>query len=113
MAYFGIVTSLASLGPAILVWTDPTPLEYLLLGAIALSATAGQWLALLAYRRADASAVVPYDYLRLVFAIALGAAFFAELPDRWTLLGSAVLIAATLYIAYREIALGKKPSLGG
>jgi drug/metabolite transporter (DMT)-like permease len=113
MAYFGIVTSLASVGPALWVWTPPTAFEFAILLAIAFSATAGQWCALLAYRRADASAVVPYDYLRLVFAVALGFAAFAEIPDGWTLAGSAVLIAATLYIAYREIALGKAPSVGG
>jgi drug/metabolite transporter (DMT)-like permease len=70
-------------------------------------------MALRAYRAADASAVVPFDYLRLVFSILFGWAIFAEVPDRWTLAGAGVLIAATAYIAFREIRTGAKPSLGG
>lgn len=113
MVYFGAVTSLLSFGPALWVWTTPTAVELALLAAMAGAATLGQYCGLRAFQAADASAVVPYDYLRLIFAIAIGFAVFAEIPDGWTLLGSAVLIASTLYIAYREIALGRKPSLGG
>ena len=77
------------------------------------AATLGQYCGLRAFRAAEASAVVPFDYLRLIFAIAIGFMVFGEIPDRWTLVGAAVLIASTLYIAYREIALGRSPSLGG
>ena len=113
MVYFGVVTSLLSLGPALWVWTTPSGIELGLLAAMAGAATLGQYCGLRAFQAADASAVVPYDYLRLIFAIALGFALFGEIPDRWTLIGAGVLIASTLYIAYREIALGRKPSLGG
>jgi drug/metabolite transporter (DMT)-like permease len=113
MLYFGVVTSLASFGPALWVWTTPTWVEVGMLAAMAGAATLGQYCGLRAFQAADASAVVPYDYLRLIFAIALGLALFGERPDFWTLTGSAALIASTLYIAYREIALGRKPSLGG
>lgn len=113
MVYFGAVTSILSLGPALWVWATPSWIELGLLAAMAGAATLGQYCGLRAFQAADASAVVPYDYLRLVFAILLGLALFGEIPDRWTLIGSAVLIASTLYIAYREIALGRKPSLGG
>lgn len=113
MVYFGAVTSLLSLGPALWVWTTPSWIELGLLAAMAGAATLGQYCGLRAFQTADASAVVPYDYLRLIFAIAIGFAVFAEIPDFWTLVGSAVLIASTLYIAYREIALGRQPSLGG
>jgi drug/metabolite transporter (DMT)-like permease len=112
MAYFGIVTSLASAGPALYVWLAPTLFEWALLVGIAVAATLGQWMALRAYRAAEASAVVPFDYLRLVFAILFGWAIFAEVPDRWTLAGTCVLIAATAFIAFREIRMGRKPSLG-
>ncbi|MFM7347605.1 MAG: DMT family transporter [Tagaea sp.] len=112
MVYFGIVTSLASFGPALWVWTGPTGTELAILAAVAGAATLGQYCALRAFRAAEASAVVPFDYLRLVFAVLLGLALFGEIPDRWTLIGAGVLIASTLYIAYREIASGRKPSLG-
>ncbi|MBI3507075.1 MAG: DMT family transporter [Proteobacteria bacterium] len=112
MAYFGIVTSIASAGPAIVVWITPTLPEFALLVGIGVTATVGQWMGLKAFRAAEASAIVPFDYMRLLFAIFYGWVFFAEIPDRWTLLGSAILIGATLYIAYREIRLGKTPKVG-
>ena len=109
MAYFGIVTTLASLVPALVVWQTPTAAEFALLAAIGCTASSAQWMTLKAFRAADASTVVPFDYSRLVFAIAYGWIFFAEIPDGWTMLGSAILVAATLYIAYREIARGRGP----
>jgi drug/metabolite transporter (DMT)-like permease len=112
MAYFGIVTSVASAGPAFIVWITPTWPELALMALIGIIAVCGQWMTLKAFRIADASAVVPFDYTRLLFAIFYGWLFFAEMPDRWTLLGSAILIGATLYIAYREIRLGKAPKIG-
>ncbi|MBL8806337.1 MAG: DMT family transporter [Rhodospirillales bacterium] len=112
MAYFGIVTTIASAVPAALVWQTPTAGEFALLVTIGCTASTAQWMTLKAYRAADASTVVPFDYSRLIFAIFYGWLFFAEIPDRWTLLGSAILVAATLYIAYREIALGRSGADG-
>lgn len=112
MAYFGIVTSIASIGPALVVWITPTWLELALMAGIGLNAAFGQWMTLKAFRVAEASAVLPFDYLRLLFAIFYGWLFFAEIPDEWTLFGSAILIGATLYIAYREVRLGMAPKIG-
>ena len=42
-----------------------------------------------------------------LLAVALGYIFFAEVPDRWTLLGAAVMIGSTLYIARREARWGQ------
>jgi drug/metabolite transporter (DMT)-like permease len=113
MAYFGIVTTLASAVPAALVWLTPTAGELALLAAIGCTASSAQWMTLKAFRAADASTVVPFDYARLVFAVLYGWFFFAEIPDRWTLLGAAILVAATLYIAYREIGMARaRPDAG-
>ncbi len=38
-------------------------------------------------RHGDASAVMPYDYTRLLFAAAIGYFAFAEVPDLWTWAG--------------------------
>jgi drug/metabolite transporter (DMT)-like permease len=34
--------------------------------------------------------------------MALGYLIFGDLPDRWTLIGAAVVIASGLYLLYRE-----------
>ncbi len=61
-----------------------------------------------AYSYGEASVVAPFTYLRLVLVGLAGYLMFNELPDMPTLVGAAVIILATLYIARRE-ALKKKP----
>jgi drug/metabolite transporter (DMT)-like permease len=51
---------------------------------------------------APASVVVPYQYTIIVWAIALGYIFFGDLPDAFTLAGAGIIVAAGLYIFWRE-----------
>ncbi len=105
--YFGVVTTLVSVVPAIFVWQMPNLFEWSLLVLVGATAAFGQYCSLRAFRIAEATAVMPFDYTRLLFAGFFGYFFFAEVPDRWTLVGVAVLIASTLYIAQREMRLGR------
>jgi hypothetical protein len=52
-------------------------------------------------------AVAPIDYSRLIFAGIMGFLLFAELPDRYTLVGAAMIVGSTLYIACREAHLSR------
>jgi drug/metabolite transporter (DMT)-like permease len=110
--YFGWVTTLVALVPAALAWQTPTAAETALLLLVGVLATLGQACALRAYRAGEATAVVPFDYARLIFAAAYGFVFFAETPDLWSYAGAAVLIASTLYIALREMRVGAAPASG-
>ena len=55
-----------------------------------------------AYRHGDASVMGAITYIRLVLIAIAAWAFFEETPDGPTLLGGGIIIASTLYIAYRE-----------
>ncbi|MGZ9034900.1 MAG: EamA family transporter, partial [Rhodospirillales bacterium] len=59
-----------------------------------------------AFAAADASAVLPFDFSRLIFVSILGFFFFGERPDLWTWVGAGVIVAAAAYIAHREAAMG-------
>ena len=59
-------------------------------------------------RAGEATAVIPFEYSRLIYALVIGFLIFAEIPSVWTLVGGAVIIGATLYIALREAQLGKR-----
>ena len=48
--------------------------------------------------------VMPFYYLQLPFAAAIGFAVYAEVPDIWVWLGGAVICASGYYIARREAA---------
>lgn len=47
-----------------------------------------------AFAAAEASIVVPIDFLRLPYAVAIGALFFGEVTGIWTWAGAAVIFAA-------------------
>ena len=57
---------------------------------------------MLAYRHADASVLAPFTYSQLVWVSTLGFVMFAEIPDRFTVLGACIIICSGLYIAHRE-----------
>ena len=67
----------------------------------------GQYLTIRAYRIAEATAVDPVDYVRLLIATGFGFVLFGELPDIWTLVGALIIISSTLYITRREARLGQ------
>src|SRR3546814_1336276 len=54
---------------------------------------------------ADASAVMPYDYTRLLIAAVLGWLAFGELPTIHTWIGAAIIVTSAVYIAHREARL--------
>jgi drug/metabolite transporter (DMT)-like permease len=102
----GLLMTPASLGPALLVWAWPDLVTWGWLLLMGVAATAGQLCLTRAFAAADASAVLPIDFARLVFASALGFIMFGERPDLWTWVGGAVIIVATVYIARREARQG-------
>jgi drug/metabolite transporter (DMT)-like permease len=71
-------------------------------------ATIGQVMLVRALATADASAVMPFDFSRLIFASALGWLMFGELPDTWTWIGAAAIVATTVYIARREALVSRQ-----
>ncbi|HAI28600.1 MAG TPA: EamA/RhaT family transporter, partial [Thalassospira sp.] len=75
---------------------------------IAVTGTAGQQLLVRAYRTADQSYVMIFDFLRLPFVAILAYIMFGEVVDFWTWAGAALIIGSALYIARREAVLAKK-----
>lgn len=54
----------------------------------------GQYLLTLAYSRKEAASVAVTRYAGIFFNVALGVCFFREVPDGWTFLGGALILAA-------------------
>jgi drug/metabolite transporter (DMT)-like permease len=51
-----------------------------------------------AMRTGEVSAVTPFRYTRLLFALILGATIFGERPDALTLIGSAIVVGSGIYV---------------
>jgi drug/metabolite transporter (DMT)-like permease len=75
-------------------------LSHIVLAAILV--LVGYQTVIMAMRTGEISFVAPFRYTSLIFSALLGFLFFAELPDSWTLIGAAIVIASGLYTFYRE-----------
>ncbi|MEM6491458.1 MAG: DMT family transporter [Pseudomonadota bacterium] len=106
LAWFAVLSSLVTLGPALYVWVPPSPTLWVVCALVGLVGVASQSAIVSAYRIGEATAVAPFDYSRIVFAAGFGVLLFDEWPDVWTLLGAAIVVGATIYIARREAKLG-------
>jgi drug/metabolite transporter (DMT)-like permease len=107
----GAVTTLAYsaiVGVAVLsvlapfVWIEPDWKSVALATFIGFAATTGHWLIVLAFRHGDASVLAPFTYSQLVWVTLFGWIAFGAVPDRWTLIGAAVIAASGIYTAHRE-----------
>ena len=100
--YMGIFSTPLSFFAAIFFWKTPSLETLFWLIGIGISST----LAHLAYTRSfavtDASAVLPYDYLRLLMVATVGFGIYGEIPDIWTWIGTIIIIGSALYIAKNE-----------
>ena len=88
-------------------WVWPTALDATLMAGCGVIAALGLTLLTQAYRIADANAVTPFEYSAMLWGILWGWAFFAEWPDAIAWTGIAVIIAAGLYVLWRERQLQK------
>jgi drug/metabolite transporter (DMT)-like permease len=61
-----------------------------------------QFFIVLAYRGTELSAVAPFRYSIVLFAVIYGFVFFREVPDVWSFTGMAIMIVAGLYMLHRE-----------
>ena len=102
VGWMGIMLSLGSLPAAIPVWITPNIEQLLWLLAIGALGTLGHLSSTSAFKLADATALFPFDFMRLVWASLIGFMVFAEVPDIWTWVGGGVIIASASYITWRE-----------
>ena len=62
----------------------------------------GNQFIVLAMRTGDISAIAPFRYTSLLWAVGLGYFFFAEVPDLLTIVGGTLVVLTGLYTLYRE-----------
>ena len=108
LTQFAIFSTVLLAVPAILVWRWPDLWGWLLAIGVALSATVGQYFWVQAFKAGEMSAVAPFEYLRLPFAVFVGWLIWGEMPVIWTYVGAAIVIGSALYIAHREAQLGRE-----
>jgi drug/metabolite transporter (DMT)-like permease len=63
-----------------------------------------------AHRLAPASALAPFMYTQIVWMILMGYVFFGDVPDLWTLIGAAIVVASGLFVFAGEARSSKAPA---
>ncbi|WP_240790161.1 DMT family transporter [Roseomonas sp. HF4] len=102
MAWVGLVTTAGSAPFAAMAWVPLGLVDLLILLTVAGFAPGIIWLITSAYRYGEASAIAPFQYLRLIVVAGFGWAIFHEVPDGWTWPGAAVILAGALVITVAE-----------
>ncbi|WGR92075.1 DMT family transporter [Bradyrhizobium sp. ISRA443] len=91
-----VVQSAASLLPALYVWTWPPLHTWGWLAVIAFGGTFSHYCMARALLHADATVVIPMDFLRVPLTAILGWLLYAERLDAFTVLGAAMILAGNL-----------------
>ena len=100
-----------TLAPAVLVWETPGLDMWGWLIFIGVIGTLGQLVVTEAVKLADMTVLMPFDFLKLVWAAFLGMIFFAEVPDALTWVGAAIVFASSFYIVWREAKLRRQKAV--
>ena len=102
MFYYAFWNAFFAALPALFTWIAPTGTELVLLVLIGVMGMGGQALITHGLSMGDATALVPLDYLRVIYAAILGFILFGEVPGAWSFGGMALILAASLYLVLTE-----------
>jgi drug/metabolite transporter (DMT)-like permease len=99
---FFLISSLCGLATLPLGWAWPTAPQLIGLCVMGIAGGIGQLFMTESYRYAQASLTAPFDYTSIIWAVILGYAAFGEVPGPSVWAGSAIVIAAGLFVIWRE-----------
>lgn len=101
-AWMALMMAPLALLPAIPFWTAPTLVQVAWLALAGILGAFAQWAMTQALKTGSTNAVMPIDFLRLVWAALIGLAVFNEVPDAFTWLGGAVIFGSSMWLTWRE-----------
>ncbi len=92
-------------------WLWPSFADFQLIAICASAAAAGAYLLSQSYRIGEASAVAPFEYSSLPFAVVVGFVLWGDLPGLREYIGSALIICSGLVVVYSESRIRRKARL--
>jgi len=102
LIWAGVVPLIATTFVGPIGWQWPTPFAWILMVLISAIGAVGNYAIIKALDYAEAGAVQPYNYTLLVWATLFGFLVFGDMPDRWTILGAAIVVASGLYTWHHD-----------
>lgn len=80
--------------PAYLSWVAPQPHHWVWIAVVAIAGTGSHYCLSKAISLADATVVMPMDFLRLPLTALVGYLIYSETNDLWSVLGALMILAA-------------------
>mgnify|MGYP001181769927 CR=1 FL=1 len=116
MFYFALYTTICALIPGLagyalkddlalpssFIWIMPTWTELILLVLTGSLGIAGQAMFTHGIGLGETSFVVPFDYMRIVYAFIIGIIWFSEIPGFWSYAGALVIFGSSFYLLRTE-----------
>lgn len=105
--YFALTGSVLALVVSLpFGWVLPSPADAAILVACGLLGGVGQITMTASYRNADTATIASFDYVSMLWGVVFGYLFFSEIPTGSVLNGGAIVVAAGIFIIFRERQLG-------
>jgi drug/metabolite transporter (DMT)-like permease len=104
--WFSLTASLMALATLPFGWTALSASQAALLVGAGICGGLAQILMTESYRYAEASTVAPFEYSSMILGIAVGYLAFGDLPTIYTIVGGLIVVAAGIFIIWRERQLG-------
>ena len=101
-SYVTLLLAIFALGPALWVWRPLDVTTLLWLVAIGITGTLAQVALAQSLKEGETTAVLPFDFLKLIWVSMIAYWLFGEVADLWTWIGAAVIISSGIYVAHRE-----------
>ena len=100
--YTNLFMAIGCLVPTIILWAPLTNADILPVMGLGVCGLFAPFLVAIALRKAEASLIAAYDFMRLPFTALFGFALFGEVPDEFVWLGAAIIFVSTYFIVRRE-----------
>lgn len=104
--YFSLTSVVLSFLTIPFGWALPTGREAALLIGAGLLGGVGQIFLTESYRHAETGVIAPFEYVSMILSLAFGYLIFGEAPTAAMLAGAVLIVAAGLFIIWRERRLG-------
>lgn len=104
--WFSVTASVLALLSLPFGWQALTPAQAGLLITAGFCGGLAQILMTAAYRHAEASVVAPFEYTSMLLGIVVGYLAFGDVPTIHMLIGGLIVVAAGIFIIWRERQLG-------
>lgn len=99
---FSVATMGLGLASLFWGWVNPGAVEWLAIAVCGLAGGFGQLCIAQSLRYGEASTMAPFEYLTFPVASVVGIVVFSEYPDNSVWLGLPLVVAAGLFVIYRE-----------